>query len=219
MILQLRNETTTHITTMAELLKKEFSPIRWVIRGWLPEGLAILSGPPKIGKSWFVMNLCIATSTGGYVGAIFLLSVGRACPRWTGRCGGMARRRMHRSGSDVVIVPEDDFVLAHDGRSRRSIAMDRRTGGRRLQRGKVECVTVVLLPSLGCRVLMTDVLPGYCGVGGASLATRLTPARDTRCGGQIAAVADMKKPVSARWLQQVSVWWFGRRWTHLWWCI
>lgn len=64
-------------------------------------------------------------------------------------------------------------MLAHDGRSRRSIAMDRRTGGRRLQRRKVECVTVVLLPSLGCRVLMTDVLSGYCGVGGASLATRL----------------------------------------------
>jgi hypothetical protein len=80
---------------------------------------------------------------------------------------------MHRSGSDVVIVPEDDFVLTHDGRSRRSIAMDRRTGGRRLQRGKVEWVTVVLLPSLGCRLLNTDVSLGYCGVGGASLATRL----------------------------------------------
>ncbi len=85
----------------------------------------------------------------------------------------MARGRMHRSGSDVVIVPEDDFVLTHEGRSRRSIAMDRRTGGRRLQRGKAECATVVQLPSLGCRVLMTDVSLGYCWVGGASLANRL----------------------------------------------
>jgi len=34
-------------------------------------------------------------------------------------------------------------------------------------------VTALLLPSLGCRVLNTDVLSGYCGVGGASLATRL----------------------------------------------
>lgn len=42
-----------------------------------------------------------------------------------------------------------------------------------MQRWKVGCVTVVLLRSLGCRVLMTDVLLGYCGVGGASLATRL----------------------------------------------
>ncbi len=64
-------------------------------------------------------------------------------------------------------------MLTHEGRSRRSIAMDRRTGGRRLQRGKVECVTVVLLPSLGCRVLKSDVLSGNCWVGGVSLATRL----------------------------------------------
>ena len=42
-----------------------------------------------------------------------------------------------------------------------------------MQRGKVECVTMVLLPSQGCRVLMAEVLLGYCGVGGASLATRL----------------------------------------------
>jgi len=34
-------------------------------------------------------------------------------------------------------------------------------------------VTVVLLPSLGCRVLNTDFSLGYCGVGGASLANRL----------------------------------------------
>lgn len=85
----------------------------------------------------------------------------------------MARGRIYRSDSDVVIVPEDDFVLTHEGRSRRSIAMDRRTGGRRLQRGKVEWVTAVLLPSLARRVLMADLLLLCCGVGGASLATRL----------------------------------------------
>ena len=64
-------------------------------------------------------------------------------------------------------------MLAYEGRSRRSIAMDRRTGGRRLQRGKVECLTVVQLPSLARRVLMADLLLLCCGVGGASLANRL----------------------------------------------
>lgn len=33
--------------------------------------------------------------------------------------------------------------------------------------------TVVLIPSLVCRVLIVDVFQRYCGVGGASLATRL----------------------------------------------
>lgn len=54
------------IVTMEALLGKTFEPIRWVIPELLPEGLAILSGPPKIGKSWLVMNLCIATAIGGY---------------------------------------------------------------------------------------------------------------------------------------------------------
>lgn len=42
-----------------------------------------------------------------------------------------------------------------------------------MQRGKVEWVTVVLLPSLVRRVLMADLLLICRGVGGASLATRL----------------------------------------------
>ncbi len=71
------------ISTMKDLLSTTFEPIRWVIPDLLPEGLAILSGPPKIGKSWLVMNLCIATSTGGYAlgkfkvepGEVLLLSL------------------------------------------------------------------------------------------------------------------------------------------------
>ncbi len=71
------------IISMADLVNKEFAPIRWVIPGLLPEGLAILSGPPKIGKSWLVMNLCLATAWGGYVfgrfkvdpGSVLLLSL------------------------------------------------------------------------------------------------------------------------------------------------
>lgn len=42
-----------------------------------------------------------------------------------------------------------------------------------MQRGKVECVTAMLLPSLVRRMLMTDFLMLSCGVWGASLATRL----------------------------------------------
>lgn len=52
---------------MDELLKKEFKPIRWAVQGLFPEGLAILSGPPKIGKSWMVTDFGIAVSSGGYV--------------------------------------------------------------------------------------------------------------------------------------------------------
>lgn len=71
------------VKVMSDLLDTTFEPIRWVVRGLLPEGLGILSGPPKIGKSWLVMNLCIATSTGGFAlgkfkvepGEVLLLSL------------------------------------------------------------------------------------------------------------------------------------------------
>lgn len=64
------------IRTMAVLLETIFEAIRWVICGLLPEGLAILSGPPKIGKSWMVMNLCIASAIGGYVFGQFKVDPG-----------------------------------------------------------------------------------------------------------------------------------------------
>lgn len=52
--------------SMADLVEKKFKPIQWVIPGLLAEGLAILSGPPKIGKSWMVMDFCIAVVSGGF---------------------------------------------------------------------------------------------------------------------------------------------------------
>lgn len=64
------------IKTMTDLLNTTFAAIRWVIFGLLPEGLAILSGPPKIGKSWMVMNLCLAVALGGYVFGKFKVDMG-----------------------------------------------------------------------------------------------------------------------------------------------
>lgn len=66
----------TGIRTMSEPMNMTFAAIRWVIIGFLPEGLAILSGPPKIGKSWLVMNLCIAAVTGGLALGKFLVDPG-----------------------------------------------------------------------------------------------------------------------------------------------
>lgn len=40
----------------AELMKMEFPPVKWLIEGVLPEGLAVLAGKPKIGKSWWTLG-------------------------------------------------------------------------------------------------------------------------------------------------------------------
>ena len=51
--------------TAHELQRMELPPLRWVIDGLIVVGLWILAGPPKVGKSYLVMDLLLALSTGG----------------------------------------------------------------------------------------------------------------------------------------------------------
>ena len=47
-----------------DLQDKEFQPVQWVVDGLLPQGLALLVSPPKYGKSWFVLDLCLSVAAG-----------------------------------------------------------------------------------------------------------------------------------------------------------
>ena len=51
-----------------ELIQKEFEPMRWTVPNLIPEGLIILAGKPKVGKSWLALHLChsVAFPNGGY---------------------------------------------------------------------------------------------------------------------------------------------------------
>ena len=51
--------------TALELSKMEIEPVKWFIPNFLPSGLTILAGPPKIGKSFFCWNMALAVATGG----------------------------------------------------------------------------------------------------------------------------------------------------------
>jgi hypothetical protein len=53
------------------LLAQTFKPVQWAIYGIVPEGRTLLTGDPKIGKSWLGYQLCIAVATGSplYPGA------------------------------------------------------------------------------------------------------------------------------------------------------
>lgn len=50
--------------TMAAIMNTQPEPIRWVLPGIIPEGLTLLVGPPKVGKSWWNLNLTAALTTG-----------------------------------------------------------------------------------------------------------------------------------------------------------
>lgn len=53
------------IRTAPELLAMEFPEPSWVVPGYLSEGLTIIGGKPKVGKSWLTLELGIAVATGG----------------------------------------------------------------------------------------------------------------------------------------------------------
>ena len=48
-----------------ELLELELPEVKWAVSELLPEGLAVLAGKPKMGKSWMAFHLGIAIAEGG----------------------------------------------------------------------------------------------------------------------------------------------------------
>lgn len=49
---------------LGELMNTAPDPLRWVLPGVIPEGLTLLVGAPKVGKSWFNLNLMAALGSG-----------------------------------------------------------------------------------------------------------------------------------------------------------
>jgi hypothetical protein len=53
--------------TAAALRSTNFQPIRWVINDLIPDGLTMLAGKPKLGKSWLMLDAAVAVARGGFV--------------------------------------------------------------------------------------------------------------------------------------------------------
>jgi hypothetical protein len=51
--------------TAKELMDIDFPPPRWAVPGLICEGVTLLTGPPKVGKSWLSLGLAVAVATGG----------------------------------------------------------------------------------------------------------------------------------------------------------
>ncbi|WP_344336069.1 AAA family ATPase [Brevibacterium salitolerans] len=43
---------------------QEFPPLQWAVHGLVPEGFGLLTGPPKLGKSWFILGILLSISGG-----------------------------------------------------------------------------------------------------------------------------------------------------------
>ena len=53
------------LKSAADLQTKTFDPLRWIVPNYLPEGLSVLGGKPKVGKSWLALDAATAVATGG----------------------------------------------------------------------------------------------------------------------------------------------------------
>lgn len=53
------------IFSLQDLLSWELPPMRWAIPEILPEGLTLLAGKPKLGKSWLALSVALSIAAGG----------------------------------------------------------------------------------------------------------------------------------------------------------
>ena len=51
--------------TAWQLMARTIEPIHWIASDFLPEGLAVLAGRPKMGKSWMALDLGLSVAVGG----------------------------------------------------------------------------------------------------------------------------------------------------------
>lgn len=60
------------VTNTNTIMATHFDPISWVVPDYLPEGLSILAGRQKLGKTWLALDWAIAVSTAGAaMGSVF----------------------------------------------------------------------------------------------------------------------------------------------------
>lgn len=59
--------TLPALITAKELQETNFPPVSWVVRDLIPEGLTLLAGKPKLGKSWLALQMGLGVATGGEV--------------------------------------------------------------------------------------------------------------------------------------------------------
>ncbi|GAB3188231.1 AAA family ATPase [Nesterenkonia suensis] len=48
------------------LMDQQFPPIQYAVEGIIPEGTVVIVAPPKLGKSWLVLDVALNVSVGGF---------------------------------------------------------------------------------------------------------------------------------------------------------
>jgi len=165
------NALLVELRNGAWLDQQDFPPLAYAIPGVLPEGSSLLVGPPKIGKSWFVLSLALAVAAGGR--ALSALEAGQPRPVLYLALEDGDRRMQDRCrqllGSDAI--PKDFFYITRVMPSRVTATIGAWI------RCHAGAAPLVVLDTLG------KVMP-------PALAGESAYQRDYRIGGQIKAMCD-----------------------------
>ena len=58
------NNSPLEIISALELKNTTIKPIRFIVEDMLPQGLNLICSPPKYGKSWLMLDLCLSVASG-----------------------------------------------------------------------------------------------------------------------------------------------------------
>jgi AAA domain len=103
---KLREQLTRLTDTAANLQRLTFPPLHYVVPGIIPEGLTLLAGKPKVGKSFLCLDVAIAVATGGYC-------LGKGCEQGDVMALFLedTKRRMQRRITAMLGACKDDWPV------------------------------------------------------------------------------------------------------------
>lgn len=92
--------------TADQLMAANFPEPKWAVPGILAEGVSLLAGPPKVGKSWLSLGLALAVAAGGQAfdsvpvqgGPVLYLALEDTPRRLQTRMGKLLGGRRHPPG-------------------------------------------------------------------------------------------------------------------------
>ncbi|MET7544763.1 AAA family ATPase [Streptomyces sp. NPDC005500] len=96
--------------TADQLMATEFPEPKWAVPGILAEGVSLLAGPPKVGKSWLSLGLGLSVAAGGYAfdsvpvdgGPVLYLALEDTPRRLQGRMGKLLGGQKAPAGLTLV---------------------------------------------------------------------------------------------------------------------
>lgn len=114
---ELPSPSPLRIVNALDIYEREFAPIKWFAKPILHEGATLLSGDPKVGKSFLALQiaLAIAGSESTVLGSLPVENHGRVL--YLAFDDGNERRlhdRLHQLTSDVEAIKNIDVVYRND---------------------------------------------------------------------------------------------------------